>query len=101
MLIPILSFLIFTAVCWWVVFRDGAEVIEGWRSVIFFDLWAWLLNAEQLRLYAVISWLAAAVMLGIGNPPAFSEQQKWSYAAIASFIAGVMPPSAMLGRSWL
>ena len=36
-----------------------------------------------------------------GNPPAFSEQQKWSYAAIASFIAGVMPPSAMLGRSWL
>jgi len=28
MLIPILSFLIFTAVCWWVVFRDGAEVIE-------------------------------------------------------------------------
>ncbi len=65
MLIPILSFLIFTAVCWWVVFRDGAEVIEGWRSVIFFDLWAWLLNAEQLRLYAVISWLAAAVMLGI------------------------------------
>ena len=65
MLIPILSFLIFTAVCWWVVFRDGAEVIEGWRSVIFFDLWAWLLNAEQLRLYAVISWLAAAVTLGI------------------------------------
>ena len=36
-----------------------------------------------------------------GNPPAFSGCQKWSYAAIASFIAGVMPPSAMLGRSWL
>lgn len=62
---PILGFLIHSVVCWWVVFRDGAEVIEGWRSVIFFDLWAWLLDAEQLRLYAVISWLAAAVMLGI------------------------------------
>ena len=36
-----------------------------------------------------------------GNPPTFSRHQKWSYAAIASFIAGVMPPSAMLGRSWL
>ncbi|KGE52195.1 hypothetical protein GW15_0209615 [Xanthomonas axonopodis pv. vasculorum] len=36
-----------------------------------------------------------------GNPPAFSGLQKWSYAAIASFIAGVMPPSAMFGRSWL
>ena len=33
--------------------------------MIFFDLWAWLLDAEQLRLYAVVSWLAAAVMLGI------------------------------------
>ncbi len=38
---------------------------------------------------------------GRGNPPAFSEQQKWSYAAIASLMAGVMPPSAMFGRSWL
>ncbi|KKY05651.1 hypothetical protein RM61_23455, partial [Xanthomonas phaseoli pv. phaseoli] len=37
----------------------------------------------------------------IGNPPAFSVRQKWSYAAIANFIAGVIPPSAMLGRSWL
>lgn len=36
-----------------------------------------------------------------GNPPAFSVRQKWSYAAIANFIAGVIPPSAMLGRSWL
>lgn len=35
------------------------------------------------------------------NPLAFSGCKKWSYAAIASFIAGVMPPSAMLGRSWL
>ncbi|MGD6457333.1 hypothetical protein VWQ21_13035, partial [Xanthomonas citri pv. citri] len=37
----------------------------------------------------------------VGNPPAFSVRQKWSYAAIANFIAGVIPPSAMLGRSWL
>lgn len=36
-----------------------------------------------------------------GNLPIFSSRQKWSYAAIANFIAGVMPPSAMLGRSWL
>ena len=36
-----------------------------------------------------------------GNPPIFSSCQKWSYAAIASLMAGVMPPSAMFGRSWL
>lgn len=36
-----------------------------------------------------------------GNPPIFSSRQKWSYAAMASFMAGVTPPSAMFGRSWL
>lgn len=36
-----------------------------------------------------------------GNPPVFSSRQKWSYAAIANFCIGVMPPSAMFGRSWL
>ncbi len=39
--------------------------------------------------------------LGQGNPHAFSGRQKWSYAASASFCIGVMPPSAMFGRSWL
>lgn len=37
----------------------------------------------------------------VGNPPAFSGRQKWNYAASASFCIGVMPPSAMFGRSWL
>ena len=45
--------------------------------------------------------LSVVTAIYIGNPPAFSGRQKWSYAAIASFMAGVMPPSAMLGRSWL
>ena len=36
-----------------------------------------------------------------GNPPTFSGRQKWNYAASASFCIGVMPPSAMFGRSWL
>jgi hypothetical protein len=37
----------------------------------------------------------------MGNPPAFSGLQKWSYAANANFCMGVMPPSAIFGRSWL
>ena len=36
-----------------------------------------------------------------GNPPIFSSRQKWSYAVKANFCMGVMPPSAMFGRSWL
>ena len=39
--------------------------------------------------------------LNWGSPPIFSSRQKWSYAAKANFCMGVMPPSAMFGRSWL
>lgn len=35
-----------------------------------------------------------------GNPPILSAAQKWHQAAI-SFCIGVMPPRAILGRSWL
>ena len=34
-------------------------------------------------------------------PPQVSSRQKWSYAARANLCIGVMPPSAMFGRSWL
>lgn len=37
----------------------------------------------------------------MGNPPTCSGRQKWSYAARANFIDGVMPPNAILGRSLL
>lgn len=37
----------------------------------------------------------------IGNPPILSGGQKWSYAVIANFCIGVMPPSAIWGRSLL
>ena len=45
--------------------------------------------------------IVANEVWSMGNPPIFSSRQKWSYAAIASFCIGVMPPSAMFGRSWL
>jgi len=36
-----------------------------------------------------------------GNPPIFSGVRLQNYAAIFSFIAGVMPPIAILGLSLL
>lgn len=54
----------------------------------------------SLKVYRGMIWLTLYGAT-LGNPPDFSGRQKWSYAAIANFIAGVMPPSAMLGRSWL
>ncbi len=44
-------------------------------------------------------WRAADAIAGI--PPVFNGRQKWNYAANASFCIGVMPPSAIFGRSWL
>lgn len=43
-----------------------------------------------------VRWLSG---LRDGNPPVFNGGQKWSYAAAASRCMGVMPPSAMFGRS--
>lgn len=37
----------------------------------------------------------------LGNPPDFKGRLEWSYAASASVIDGVIPPSAMFGRSLL
>lgn len=44
--------------------------------------------------------LVHALQLG-GNPPISSSRQKWNYVSSARFCIGVMPPSAMFGRSWL
>lgn len=59
-------------------------------------------NRESLRMEVDTSPPSTCVVRALdGNPPIFSSRQKWSYAAIASFCIGVMPPSAMFGRSWL
>jgi len=52
------------------------------------------LQVERARRpFAILAW--------VGNPPVFNGHQKWSYAANANFCIGVIPPSAMFGRSWL
>jgi len=60
-MLVILLFLLYSAVCFWVIFRDGAEVLEGWKSLIAFDLFAAMLSANELRFFAGISWLACLV----------------------------------------
>ena len=58
--IAVLLFLAHTLFAYWVVFRDGAEVMEGWKAFVFIDWFAGLLSAEQLKLYVAISWIASA-----------------------------------------
>lgn len=59
----IACFLVYSVFCFWVVFRDGAEVIEGWRSLFLFGWFASTLTTRELRFYVGISWLASLVGL--------------------------------------
>lgn len=58
-----LVFGLYTAFCFWVVFMDGADTLEGWRSFFLFDWFAASLSAQELRFYVGISWLASLAAL--------------------------------------
>ena len=65
----VILFLVYTALCWWVVFGDGAEVLEGWKAGLLYDWFAFALTASELRFSVAISWVAA---LAIGLIALFS-----------------------------
>lgn len=58
-----LVFGLYTAFCFWVVFMDGADILEGWRSFFLLDWFASSLSAQELRFYVGISWLASLAAL--------------------------------------
>ena len=56
---PLVGFAAYTLFCWWAVFRDGAERLEGWGAWLAFGWLEAMLSAEMLRLYIAGSWLLA------------------------------------------
>lgn len=59
----ILVFLAYTAFCFWVIFLDGADQLEGWKSLVIFDWFAASLTPRELKFYVGISWLAGIALL--------------------------------------
>ena len=59
----IVGFLLYSVLCYWVVFMDGAETLEGWKSSFVFGWFEAMLSAQELRFYVGISWIAALVIL--------------------------------------
>lgn len=59
----LLTFAIYSAFCFWVIFMDGAEMLEGWKSFFLLDWFAATLTVEELRFYVGISWLASLAIL--------------------------------------
>lgn len=61
-MLTFVPFSVYTVFCWWVIFRDGAEVLEGWGAFAFMGLFAATLTPSELKFYVGISWLASLVI---------------------------------------
>ena len=57
------GFAIYSAFCFWVIFMDGADTLEGWKSFFAVDWFAASLTAQELKFYVGISWLASLAIL--------------------------------------
>ena len=58
----VLSFLAYTAFCYWVIVMDGAEVLDGWGAFALLGWFAASLTPSELKFYVGISWLASLVV---------------------------------------
>lgn len=58
-----LAFALYSAFSFWVIFLDGAETLEGWKSFFIFDWFAASLTVQELKFYVGISWLASLAVL--------------------------------------
>ena len=58
-----LAFGVYSEFCFWVIFMDGADTIEGWKSFFLIDWFAASLTAQELKFYVGISWLASLAIL--------------------------------------
>jgi len=59
----ILAFLVWSAVCYWIIVLDGATTIEGWKSFFLFGAFVASLTPTEIKFYFGISWVGSLVML--------------------------------------
>lgn len=50
-------FLAYSVFCFWVVFLNGADVLEGWKSFFLFGWFEATLTVTELKFYVSISWI--------------------------------------------
>ena len=66
----VLSYLISSLICKWIISWGGAQTIEGWKSWWIIGWFAGSWSAEQIRLYTLLIWIISSVlfMVGLVNP---------------------------------
>ncbi len=50
----------------WILSWGGAEWLEGWKAFFVIDWFAALWSAEQIKLYALLSWIGSGVWFAVG-----------------------------------
>ena len=70
-----LLFVLESAYCWWIISYGGARWIEGWKSFFMIEWFALDWNAEQIRLYVLIIWLASLIWFIVGI---IKPELRWS-----------------------
>ena len=50
----------------WMISWGGAEKVEGWIAGLSINLVAWDWTVEQLRLYALASWVVLSIFFVLG-----------------------------------
>lgn len=60
---PLAFFGLYSVFCFWAIFMDGAERLDGWQSFFLFGWFASSLTPQELKFYVGISWVASFVIL--------------------------------------
>ena len=50
----------------WIISWGGAAWLEGWRAFFLLEWFAAHWSAEQIRLYALIMWIASTLLFAVG-----------------------------------
>ena len=66
----LLLFIVNSLYCCWIIGFGGARWIKGWKSFFLIDWFALDWNAEQIRMYMLIIWVASLIwfILGVIKP---------------------------------
>jgi hypothetical protein len=55
----VVTFLLFTALVFWIIFLNGADVVQGWKSFFLFGWFEATFTVSELKFSFGIAWLVS------------------------------------------
>lgn len=66
MLAWIITYVLISLFCWWVVSYGGAQRLEGWLAFFVLGWFALDWRSEQIRLFVWVSWIMVTLIFVVG-----------------------------------